>query len=95
MLSAYQTIINNVDDINNKETVSLGSGDAVSIEQLVLKIAKLSGSSSELNFGAVPERENEPQLSVADITRLEHFSWKPKYQLESGLAELILESTQD
>ncbi|WP_457622325.1 NAD-dependent epimerase/dehydratase family protein [Persephonella sp.] len=69
----------------------LGSGHAVKIKELVLKIKELTGNTKTyLNFGAIPYRENEIMLSQADISKIKKdFSWEPKYSLEEGLKKTI------
>jgi len=43
-----------------------------------------------LKFGALPDREGEPETLVADVHRLMHeVSFQPKYSLADGLADMI------
>ncbi len=50
----------------------LGTGEAVPVRQVMEYLKALLGSASELRFGAVPLRRNEPD-SVADLTKMRHY----------------------
>lgn len=67
----------------------LGSGQTVSIRALVEMISRLTGSTTQLNFGALPYRQNEAMRSVADIGALERLGWKATTDLAAGLARTI------
>jgi nucleoside-diphosphate-sugar epimerase len=77
-------------DSNVKGTVNIGSGKPVSIQDLVLKIAKILGTEMDIRMGAIPAREDEPPFIVADVTRLKkEVKWVQKYSLEEGIADAI------
>jgi len=41
-------------------------------------------------FGALPDRQGDPAMLTADVTRLrDGVGWSPAYSLEQGLAETI------
>lgn len=67
----------------------LGSGQTVSIRALVEMISRLTGSTTQLNFGALPYRQNEAMRSVADVGALERLGWKATTDLAAGLARSI------
>ena len=67
----------------------LGSGDLVSIRDLVQTIHRLTGSSSQLCFGALPYRKGEIMESRSDSTALRGMGWRSSINLESGLQQLI------
>jgi nucleoside-diphosphate-sugar epimerase len=70
-------------------TLEVGSGESRTIRSIVEQIKALSGSASELRFGAVPDRIGEIPMSVANLTQLSALGWAPKEELSSGLQELI------
>jgi nucleoside-diphosphate-sugar epimerase len=63
----------------------IGSGSAISIREMVEKIKSLTGSHSQLNFGAVPSRVGEFEKSVANISMLRSLGWPDLHSLEDGL----------
>lgn len=70
-------------------SIAVGSGTAVTIRTVVERLNRLAGGRSQLRFGAVPMRANEPARCVADITALCRLGWSPAVSLESGLAALV------
>ena len=46
-------------------------------------------SSVDLNFGALPYRENEVMESIADIRVLNKLGWHPKYSFETGIEKIL------
>tara|TARA_R110001592_G_scaffold363250_1_gene682477 strand:- start:10229 stop:11080 length:852 start_codon:yes stop_codon:yes gene_type:complete len=85
VVTAYKTIISNIDKLELFETVPVGSGNAPTVRELVEMIHACSHSKSTLEFGAVAMRANELMYSCADTTKLEQLGWLPKYSLESGV----------
>jgi nucleoside-diphosphate-sugar epimerase len=70
--------------------VNVGSGEPVSIKELVMKIAWILGKEEDIQLGALPARKNEPKFIVADNTRLrEEVHWCQKYSLEEGIMNSI------
>lgn len=70
--------------------VNLATGHEVAIRDLVLTIAELTGSSSDLQIGALAHRPTEIWRMFATNDRArEHFGWEPRVPLREGLAETI------
>ena len=70
--------------------VNIGSGEPVSIKELVMQIARRLGKEDDVQFGALPARENEPPFIVADTSRLKkEVRWRQRYPLEKGVMETI------
>lgn len=68
--------------------VNIGSGEAVKLGEIVERIAqKLDGR--RLLQLRVPPSSSEPDLLLADITRLASTGWRKKFDLDSGLADTI------
>ncbi len=70
--------------------IPLGSGKAVSVRSVIERIHTLAGSRSDLRFGAVSTRPNEPDLCRADITALCQLGWIPTITLDTGLKALVI-----
>jgi CDP-paratose synthetase len=89
IVSAFQTILNNYPlDVNYSE-FQVTTGNPISIKELMLLLKDMIGSSSELNFGAIPYRNNELMISKSDNTDLLKLGWEPKYNLIDGLMETL------
>lgn len=70
--------------------INIGSGKPVSIKEFVMLIARLLGKEDDIQMGAIPARENEPQVIVADTSRLQkEVYWCQKYSLEEGIRDTI------
>ena len=67
----------------------VGSGNSIAIKDMVELIRRLTSSSTKLNFGAIPYRENEVMLSEVNISQLNALGWSSKYSLEEGLVKTI------
>ncbi|GAB7027044.1 NAD-dependent epimerase/dehydratase family protein [Geotalea toluenoxydans] len=67
----------------------LGLGNPVTIREIVEMIHRLTGSSTTLNFGGVPYRENEVMESGADVSALAALGWTPKIRLPDGIRQTI------
>lgn len=92
VIDAYEVVINSINNLDNKlNNYEVGSGSFVTIKDLMILLKKLSGSSSMLNFGAIPYRENELMESTSGNSALLKFGWKPKVKLEEGLKMTINE----
>lgn len=68
--------------------IPIGSGKAISIRELVEYIKELLNSKSNLNFGAVPSRNNE-YSGIPDLSILNKIGFQPKYDFKSGIKKLL------
>ena len=69
--------------------IPVGSGTALPVRQVVERIHAAAASRSELRFGTVPLRPNEPECCVADTTYLRRLGWTPTVSLDQGLYDLV------
>ena len=69
--------------------IPLGTGYAPKIREVVEYLKKQTGSESELRFGAIPRRLNEPDCLCADTKLIEDLGLKCTYDWESGLKKLL------
>ena len=67
----------------------IGTGHSVFIKDFVREIKNISNSSTILNFGKLPYREDEIMLSCADTAELEDMGFKCKYDYKKGLKKII------
>ncbi|MFH0734344.1 MAG: NAD-dependent epimerase/dehydratase [bacterium] len=90
VIDAFELLIDKHEDLqSNFEHFEIGTNKLISIRDLVILLKNLTNSSSKLNFGALPYRENEIMHSEADISKLVNIGWKPKINLEDGLFRTI------
>jgi len=66
-----------------------GRGDAVPVRQFVETIHRIAASNAQLQFGAIPQRPGEPEISEADISALKRIGWSPEFTLEEGLRRTL------
>ena len=54
--------------------IEVGTGESISVKDVVLKIKNLTKSKTIPNFGAIPLRKNEPANLCADIKEMQKLS---------------------
>jgi len=70
--------------------INIGSGKPVVLRDILCKIAEMQDRSDLIQLGVLPIREDEPNLIVADVHRLQkEVGWYPNYGLEKGLDKTI------
>lgn len=70
--------------------VNIGSGEGLTLKEIVLTAAEQIGKPGKVRFGIVPTAPDEPKNIIADITRLRsEVDWQPRYSLADGIAETI------
>lgn len=89
VVSAYDVIAQKLSELPVSDQVDVGSGTAPPLRSFVEQIHALTGSRTELKFGAIPYRANEAMLCQADIRRLQKLGWQPVYSLEQGIQKTI------
>ncbi|EGV9260016.1 CDP-paratose synthase [Salmonella enterica] len=90
-LTAFDCIINNVNNFPKFHSIEVGSGKAISIREYVETVKNITKSNSIIEFGVVKERANELMYSCADIAELEKIGWKREFSLVDALTEIIEE----
>jgi UDP-glucose 4-epimerase len=71
------------------QTLDLGSGQLVSMRELVELIVELTGGETQPAYGALPDRPLE-RARVADIRLAEDFlGWSPRTALREGLTRTV------
>jgi len=75
---------------NNKkllgESINIGTGKAISIRELVKKIAKITNYKGKTQWNSFPKRALEiPRLQIDNSKAKKLLKWKPKVTLDGGL----------
>lgn len=66
------------------------AGGSTTIRRIVETLGQLTGRGDLLQIGAIPARANDAPLVLGDARRLEtEAGWKPRIELESGLAATV------
>lgn len=70
--------------------LNIGSGEGITIKELVNLIADEMGKPDMIDFGAIASPLNDPETVIADTWFLnEVLEWSPKYTLKEGIKEVI------
>lgn len=89
VVQAYLAILEHLEQLAVGVDVPVGTGVAVSVRDYVEAAHRLCQSQTELQFGALPYRANEPMHCLADLTLMKGLGWAPHYDLRSGLQRMI------
>ena len=72
---------------------NVGSGQALTLRQIIESVRDLIDPRLELGFGEVPYRVDQVMCLHADVSRLQNMtSWRPRVSLTDGLQLLIASS---
>ena len=74
--------------------IPIGSGQAVSIREFCLRMVEIVGAKTELRFGAIASRSEEPDLVVSPGGWLELKGWLPAVGLSQGLTRMVREEKE-
>jgi len=69
--------------------VNVASGDPVALADVAGRIARIIGSPSLLQLGALPDRPNDPPLLAGDNRALSAIGWQPSFTLDEGIAATV------
>jgi nucleoside-diphosphate-sugar epimerase len=90
VVSIYQLLLKKVqDDPIFYQEYPAGSGQAITIRELVEMIHRLTESKTILKFGVLPYREGEIMFSEANLDILLKIQYLPKHNLEVNLLKTI------
>lgn len=91
VVSAYLLLLNKRELLTDYfMEFDVGSGETVTIRELVELVHRMTESTTYLNFGALPYREGEAMFLQADIESLRKLGWDCRHTLEQGL-KLVIE----
>lgn len=90
VVSAYITLLQqSAEQSEWFQEYELGSGQSTSIKEFVETVHKITNSHTQLNFGALPYRDNEIMYSQADTTALRQLGWSNRTTLTEGIEKTI------
>ena len=74
----------------------VGPDDNIKIKDALNIMKRLTNSSTEIKFGAIPYRKNEEMQSKCDNSKLKETGWKQKtLSFEEGIKKILLEEEKN
>lgn len=73
----------------NGETIDLGSGELISIREIVQQLAAVVDPRARAEFGALPDRPLEPTRLAKTAETFGKIGWKPQVSLREGLESTV------
>jgi nucleoside-diphosphate-sugar epimerase len=90
VLAFWQIIKGIKSKANGFYNYQVGSGTSITIKEFVMLVKSLTGNTAtNLNFGAVPYRENEAMNVCISLEPLKDLGWLAKTTLTEGLTKTI------
>ena len=72
---------------DDSQQINIGSGDEISIKDLAIKIANLTGFTGSIVWDA--KRPDGTPRKVLDSTKINKLGWKPSVTLDQGIASTV------
>lgn len=92
IVDAYFKVLSVSELPQEHEIFNIGTGNAISIREVVSRIKEIIGIELEPDWGAIPHRGNEVWFTCADISKTRDFlRWQPKTQIMGEGLELTVE----
>ena len=85
VVDTYKLLLGKETKLSKYSEFDIGTGKEFSIKDTILLIKDITNSSTKINFGKLPYRENELMKSKANIGGLLNLGWKPKFELRDGI----------
>jgi GDP-L-fucose synthase len=76
-----------IEKYDDTEHINIGSGDEISIKNLAVKIANLTGFTGKIVWDA--NRPDGTPRKVLDSTKINKLGWKPSITLDQGIAATV------
>jgi len=94
VVSAYLIVLEKKHSLSNYSNFDIGTGNLVTIKEFVtlLKILfdeNVFKSKTNLDFGKLEYRKDELMEAKIDNSKIFSLGWKPRYNLENGLKEIL------
>lgn len=89
VIRAFDILLENLQIFDGYVELDLGSGFSITVREFVEKIHLFTKSSTELVFGSIEARDNEPVECVAVPKLLNSMGWYPQFSIDEGLNKTI------
>ncbi|MCM2351369.1 MAG: NAD(P)-dependent oxidoreductase [Bacteriovoracaceae bacterium] len=91
LLDAIEIVVSNLNQIGSNEIIEIGSGITIKLQDFVEDLKSLSKSNSNIVYGAVSKRAQEPDCLSANVEKIQKLGWKAKHSIHEGVLKTILE----
>ncbi|MCI0627657.1 MAG: NAD(P)-dependent oxidoreductase [Acidobacteria bacterium] len=82
--------VSRVAQSNLTGSLNIGSGEPLTVRELVEHLGRILNAGDRLSFGALPADPFEPPVMLADVRKLKrHTGWAPAWKLEDGLRQVV------
>lgn len=100
VVSAFFVVIRRINELQKFSEFQVGTGNSIplrdTVEVLVSSYkSKHQNSSTKIDYGKIPYRDNEPMEIIVDNRHLVELGWKPEYGLREGIHNLLLQFEKD
>ena len=93
VIRAFDCVLKNADKLSDKQMniFEVGTNHKTSIKEMVITLKEMIGNTTtKLNFGAIPYRQNEVLEYEVNTTALRLLGWEPQItDIRIGLAKLL------
>jgi nucleoside-diphosphate-sugar epimerase len=90
LIDLYMKIIEKSDLIEDGVEFKGGTGIGTSVKDLVSIIEKITNKTANIEWGALPYRKRDTMMAIANSNTAETIlNWKPRYNLEQGLKQML------
>ena len=89
LLRVYDVMLEKHQDFNHFEEFNVGAGVNSNLKEILEFIKVNTNSSSILEYGAIPYRNNELMESNNNVSRLKELGWETENNIEEGLLKVI------
>jgi nucleoside-diphosphate-sugar epimerase len=82
-------------DSSFEGAVNIGTGEPVTIADVAREAARAAGALDLLDLGALPARGGEPDVLLADVTRLREIGFVSQWRLAAAMAATARQAKQE
>ena len=87
-VSALITVIDNLVELKSFESLTVGSGNPLPMRELIFKAKDIFDSKSTFDFGAIPLKKDQENLTFHNHSRIKKLGWEAKISIELGLNKI-------
>jgi len=87
--SVFITLLNTWENLTGYNEFEAGIGESITVKEFINIMRDISGTKSQLLFGAIKRHEGEIEDSFANNKDLLKLGWKPKYSVNEALYNMI------
>ena len=89
LIKVYDLMLDRCEIFDSYEEFNVGSSKKIELKKVLELIKIETGSTSKLDYGALPYRVGEIMESISDNSNLKKLGWQSKVSLKEGIAEVV------